>query len=131
MRVSCFADGRPRIFWTSVLKPAGYSKPDQPGRNLHVEQPLRQPLDGLEAELHFAAAGMDHGLVAGGDDGLPKGPHVADGHGVDHGQPSRGRHLDQAEHGPIGMLGDELGVEGDGLRGGQFPAVVAQLRRRW
>ena len=99
----------------------------QPGRHLHVEEPLGQAIDRLEAELHLTAAGMNHGLVAAGDDGLPKGPHVADGHRVDHRQPSRGRHLDQAEHGPIGMLGDELGVEGDGLRGGQFLAVVAQL----
>ena len=97
----------------------------QTGGHLHVEQPLGEPAGGLQAEFEFAAAGVDHDLTAFGDDGLPEGPHVADGQGVDHRQMSVGGRLHQTQHRAVAVLGNELGVEGDRRGPGKPTAIVA------
>ena len=103
--------------------------PDQPGGDLHVEQVGRRPADRLEAELDLAPAGVDDRL--GGPAAatrLPERGHVVDGHGVDHGQPAVGGDLHQAQHRPVGVLGDELGVEGDRAAPGKFRQNSCKLR---
>ena len=69
----------PRNFEISEPNPAGYSAPAKRGRDLHVEQPRRPAADGLQAELHFAAPGVDDRLVPRRGDGFPERRHVADG----------------------------------------------------
>ena len=105
----------------------GILRPGQRGGQLHVEQLRRPPADGQQAELHFAPPGVDDRLVARRGDGLPERRHVADGHGVDHGQLAVGGDLDQAQHRPVGVFRDELRVEGDGLRVGELSAILPQL----
>ena len=48
-------------------------------------------------------------------------------HRVDHGQLAVGRHLDQAQHRPVGVFRDELRVEGDGLGVRELSAILPQL----
>ena len=97
----------------------------QPGGKLHVEKPFRQPIDRLQTEFHFAAPGVYDGLVLAGDDRLPERPHVVYDHGVDHRQTLGRADLDQAEFGPVGMLGDELRVQRNPGARGKLPAILA------
>ena len=99
----------------------------QAGRDLHVEQPLGPTVDRLQAELEFAAAGVNDRFVPRRGDGLPKRRHVADRDRVDHRQFAVGGHLDQTQHRPVGVFRHEFGVECDALGQRKLAAILPQL----
>ena len=102
----------------------------RPGRRRSARRTAR-PAAGptaRQAEQQFLAAGMHDRLVPGRGQQLPRTACTSRiGLRIDHGQAVAGGHLDQAQLGPIGVLGDELRVEGDRRRVGQFAAELPQL----
>jgi hypothetical protein len=103
---------------------------DQAGGQLHVEQSGRRLAHRAEAEFHLAAAGVNDRLVARRGDRFPEGPQVGQLDGVDQGHLPFGNHLDQAEMGPVRVLGDELRIETDPRAAGQPGAEFLQLLAR-
>ena len=100
----------------------------QAGGELHVEESFGQLLDCQQAELHFAARGMDDGLMVAIDQRLPERPNVVQDDGVDHRQVLRRADLDQAEFRPIGVFGNEFGVQRNPGARGKLLAKLAQPR---
>ncbi len=68
---------------------------------------------------------MHDGLVVAIDDHLPKRPNVMHDHHVDHRQMPGRTDLDQAEFGPIGILGDEFRVQRNPRTRGKLLAKLA------
>ena len=120
MRVSCFCGRLAQELGNQRSVAGRVLDARQAGGKLHVEEVLRQPIDRLETELHFAAAGMHDGLVVAIDDRLPERPNVVHDHRVDHRQTLGRADLDQAEFGPIGILGDEFRVQRNPRTRGEF-----------
>ena len=105
-------------------------KARQTGGKLHVKEVLRQAIDGVEAEFHFAAGRVYDSFVIALNDGLPKRPHVGHDQGVDDRQALRRADLDKAEFGPIGMLGDKFRIQGNPGSTGQMLAKLSQVAIR-
>ena len=68
---------------------------------------------------------MHDGLVVAIDDRLPERPNVVHDHRVDHRQTLGRADLDQAEFGPIGILGDEFRVQRNPRTRGELLAKLA------
>lgn len=90
---------------------------EESGGKLHVEKSPRPSARVRLAEMEFFLAGVDDQLAIGPEDRIPELGKFAGGKGIDGDDPPVGRHLNQAEDGGEGVLGNEFGVEGD-ARGG-------------
>ena len=95
--------------------------PARPAASCTSNRFFGKPIDRQETELHFAAGGMHDRLVVAVDDRLPERPHVVHDHRVDHRQMLGRADLDQAEFGPIGILGDEFRVQRNPRTRGELP----------
>ena len=86
---------------------------EQAGGDLHVEDAGGQRA-GLEpAEARFLLASVHDDLDIGVGDELPEGVEAGQGEGVEDGDAVGCGDLGEGEFGAVGVLADELGVEGE------------------
>ena len=94
----------------------GVAMAEQAGGDLHIEDAVGQRA-GLEpAEARLLVAGVHHDLDIGVGDELPEGVEVRQGEGVEDGDAAGRGDLGEGEFGAVGVLADELGVEGEDAR---------------
>ena len=114
---------------TSELYAAGYSRPISPAaicvsNSPHGGAPIARRQNRSSSRAECAAT-----VRCAVGEPLPERRQVVDGKRINHRQPLSHSHLDQAQLGVEGVLGDELGVEGDQLSFGMRVAKLAKLGR--
>src|SRR5262249_40396421 len=94
-----------------IDKRKGVTQPDEPSRDLNVEDPLREGAGFQVADSQVLSGGMHHDFDRGIVHESPKWAKVSNGKRIDHREAVASRKLQQAQDRLERLLGNELSVE--------------------